>query len=70
MAESIETHAPDHHGDEHHEEGGIRKYLFSTDHKIIAMQYLFTGLAMGLIGGFFPARRAARQPVVQAARQV
>jgi len=53
MAESIETHAPDHHGDEHHEEGGIRKYLFSTDHKIIAMQYLFTGLAMGLIGGFF-----------------
>jgi ABC-type lipoprotein release transport system permease subunit len=27
-------------------------------------------LAMGLIGGFFPARRAARQPVVQAARQV
>ncbi len=27
-------------------------------------------LVMGLIGGFFPARRAARQPVVQAARQV
>jgi ABC-type lipoprotein release transport system permease subunit len=26
-------------------------------------------LVMGLIGGFFPARRAARQPVVQAARQ-
>jgi putative ABC transport system permease protein len=27
-------------------------------------------LVMGLIGGFFPARRAARQPVIQAARQV
>jgi ABC-type lipoprotein release transport system permease subunit len=27
-------------------------------------------LVMGLIGGFFPARRAARQPVVQTARQV
>ena len=29
------------------------KYLFSTDHKMIAMQYLFTGMAMALIGGFF-----------------
>jgi putative ABC transport system permease protein len=27
-------------------------------------------LLMGLIGGFFPARRAARQPIVQVARQV
>jgi len=27
-------------------------------------------VVMGLIGGFFPARRAAKQPVVQAARQV
>ena len=27
-------------------------------------------LVMGLVGGFFPARRAARQPVVQGARQV
>ncbi len=34
---------------------------------------LFAGvlfaLVMGLIGGFFPARRAARQPIVQVARQ-
>jgi cytochrome c oxidase subunit 1 len=28
-------------------------YLFSTDHKVIGMQYLFTGMAMALIGGFF-----------------
>jgi ABC-type lipoprotein release transport system permease subunit len=27
-------------------------------------------LLMGLVGGFFPARRAARQPIVQVARQV
>jgi ABC-type antimicrobial peptide transport system permease subunit len=27
-------------------------------------------VVMGFIGGFFPARRAAKQPVVQAARQV
>ncbi|MCB9598006.1 MAG: cbb3-type cytochrome c oxidase subunit I [Sandaracinaceae bacterium] len=29
------------------------KYLWSTDHKIIGMQYLFTGMAMALIGGYF-----------------
>jgi cytochrome c oxidase subunit 1 len=38
-----------HHGDE----GFFRKYLFSTDHKMIAKQYLFTGLVMAIIGGFF-----------------
>src|SRR5262245_57072987 len=36
----------------HHGEGFIKKYLWSTDHKIIAMQYLFTGMLMALIGGF------------------
>jgi len=35
-----------------HDEGFIKKYLLSTDHKIIAMQYLFTGMLMALIGGF------------------
>ena len=39
-------------GHAHHDEGFIKKYLWSTDHKIIAMQYLFTGMAMALIGGF------------------
>jgi cytochrome c oxidase subunit 1 len=39
---------------DHHEEPGfISKYFFPLDHKIIAMQYLFTGMAMALIGGFF-----------------
>jgi len=37
----------------HHEHHGIRHYIFSTDHKIIAKQYMFTGMAMALIGGFF-----------------
>jgi cytochrome c oxidase subunit I len=36
----------------HRDEGLIKKYLWSTDHKIIAMQYLFTGMLMALIGGF------------------
>ncbi|MEW5852074.1 MAG: cbb3-type cytochrome c oxidase subunit I [Myxococcota bacterium] len=40
------------HAEHHAEEGFFRKYLWSTDHKIIAMQYLFTGMFMALIGGF------------------
>ena len=30
-----------------------QKYIFSTDHKIIGMQYMFTGMVMALIGGYF-----------------
>jgi len=52
MAHAADVHAHAEHG--HHEETtGLRKYLFSTDHKVIAMQYMFTGMAMALIGGFF-----------------
>jgi cytochrome c oxidase subunit 1 len=36
----------------HHEPTGfIRKYIFSTDHKVIARQYLFLGLLMAVVGG-------------------
>src|SRR5262245_12897188 len=51
MAEHVAPHHHEEHA--HHEEGFFRKYLYSTDHKIIAMQYMFTGMAMGLIGAFF-----------------
>ncbi|MCC6213744.1 MAG: cbb3-type cytochrome c oxidase subunit I [Polyangiaceae bacterium] len=37
----------------HHDEGWVKKYLWSTDHKIIGMQYLFTGMLMALLGGYF-----------------
>jgi cytochrome c oxidase subunit 1 len=37
----------------HHELNFVQKYLLSTDHKVIGMQYLFTGMGMGLIGAFF-----------------
>ncbi|TPV95730.1 MAG: cytochrome c oxidase subunit I [Myxococcales bacterium FL481] len=49
---SDDAHA---HGDHHHHEepGFIHKYLWTTDHKMIAMQYLFTGMAMAVIGGYF-----------------
>jgi cytochrome c oxidase subunit 1 len=39
---------PDDHG--HQAPGFIRKYVFSTDHKVIGIQYILTGLAMALVG--------------------
>ncbi len=51
MAQSAQT-VP-HGGHEHHESHGLSYYLFPLDHKIIGMQYLFTGMFMALIGGFF-----------------
>ena len=46
-------HGHDHaHDHAHHELSFWAKYVFPLDHKIIAMQYLFTGMLMALIGGF------------------
>jgi cytochrome c oxidase subunit 1 len=53
MAESIPAEAMHAHDDHHHAEQSFwSTYVFSTDHKMIAMQYMFTGMAMALIGGF------------------
>jgi cytochrome c oxidase subunit 1 len=46
------SHGPEDHAHAPHGPQGILKYLWSTDHKVIALQYLFTGMAMALIGGF------------------
>ena len=46
MGDSAHTEAMPHGG------RGLLKYLWSTDHKIIARQYLFTGMFMALVGGF------------------
>lgn len=44
----------DHHGhDHHHEESFISKYVFSMDHKMIAKQFLITGMIWAIIGGLF-----------------
>jgi cytochrome c oxidase subunit 1 len=43
------AHAHDVHA--HHELGFVRTYVFSTDHKMIARQFLFLGLVMMVIGG-------------------
>ncbi|MBV6642447.1 MAG: cbb3-type cytochrome c oxidase subunit I [Cyclobacteriaceae bacterium] len=37
--------------DDHHEQSFISKYIFSTDHKTIAKQFLITGIFWALIGG-------------------
>jgi hypothetical protein len=53
MAESAPVAADAAHDAHHHGEMSFwSKYVFSTDHKVIAMQYMFTGMAMALIGGF------------------
>jgi cytochrome c oxidase subunit 1 len=39
----------EHH--DHHELGFLRKYVFSTDHKVIGIQFMFTGLVFFLLGG-------------------
>lgn len=36
--------------DHHHKDTFITKYIFSIDHKMIAKQYLLTGIIMGVIG--------------------
>jgi cytochrome c oxidase subunit 1 len=47
-----EAHAQDHgHGHGHEELGFLRKYVFSADHKIIGIQFLFLGLFFFVVGG-------------------
>jgi len=60
MADESQTAVGDHgdHGHGHDDHGHppqsfFHKYMWSTDHKMIAKQYMFTGMAMALIGGFF-----------------
>src|SRR5438445_5291906 len=43
-----EAHTNDH---VHHEVGIWRKYVFSTDHKVIGIQYLITAMTMAIVGG-------------------
>jgi len=45
----VEHH--DAHDHAHHKETFLTKYVFSQDHKMIAKQFLITGILMGLIGG-------------------
>lgn len=49
MGHAIATDAHE-EGHHHHKETFVTKYIFSQDHKMIAKQYLVTGLIMGAIG--------------------
>jgi len=39
------------HSHEHHEQSFISKYVFSQDHKMIAKQFLITGMVWAVLGG-------------------
>ena len=47
---SAEGHNHDYEQEHHHKDTFITKYIFSIDHKMIAKQYLITGIIMGVIG--------------------
>ena len=50
-AHVVDGHAHDAHDEEHHHDNFITKYIFSQDHKMIAKQYLLTGILWAFIGG-------------------
>ncbi|AXY76572.1 cytochrome c oxidase subunit I [Paraflavitalea soli] len=45
-----DVHHDEHHV-HHHKETFITKYVFSQDHKMIAKQFLITGMVWGILGG-------------------
>ena len=50
MSAEGHDHEHDHEHEHHHKDTFITKYIFSIDHKMIAKQYLLTGIIMGVIG--------------------
>lgn len=51
MSTTTLNHSIEAHGQEHAEVTGWRKYIWSLDHKIIGLQYLFTSLGFLFVGG-------------------
>ncbi len=53
--QEIHVHEGGHdtHHEHHHHETFISKYVFSQDHKMIARQFLITGIIWAIIGGLF-----------------
>ena len=48
----IHSHdAHEEHHEHHHHETFISKYVFSMDHKMIAKQFLITGMVWAIVGG-------------------
>lgn len=53
VASAVHGHDGHNGHDHHHEESFISKYVFSQDHKMIAKQFLITGMIWAIIGGLF-----------------
>src|SRR3979490_3376960 len=49
--EAVTSHGAEEHHIHHHKETFITKYVFSQDHKMIAKQFLITGMIWGILGG-------------------
>ncbi len=47
----LQVHTDDGHEHHHHHETFWTKYIFSTDHKMIAKQFLVTGILWAIVGG-------------------
>jgi cytochrome c oxidase subunit 1 len=52
-ATHLGSHAHDHDHHDHEELSWIRKYVFSEDHKVIAKQYLISGILWAVLGAVF-----------------
>lgn len=50
MSAEVHDHGHEQEHEHHHKDTFITKYIFSIDHKMIAKQYLITGIIMGVIG--------------------
>ncbi len=50
--EGVHVHEHDDAHGHHEPQSFIRKYIFSEDHKVIAKQYLISGIVWAIIGGF------------------
>ena len=48
---SHESHGHDDHGHHEHHDTFLTKYVFSQDHKMIAKQFLITGMVWAVLGG-------------------
>jgi cytochrome c oxidase subunit 1 len=48
---AVEAHGENHHGDHGHGKKGIMHYLWNTDHKMIALQFLWSAVLFLFIGG-------------------
>ncbi|WP_312138584.1 cbb3-type cytochrome c oxidase subunit I [Sphingobacterium sp.] len=48
MSTTVISHDAAHHGHDHHHETFLTKYVFSQDHKMIAKQFLITGIVMAV----------------------